>query len=140
MLRLLASVVVMLLPAALLVATPARAQVQPPVGVWDCYVNSPIVSIAVRMQVAPNGQLGGQGSITYVQTNRIYNVQGSGDWTYLPPDAGNQVGLFKFRMFPQNHAIFSWFARPNQDPNFMNNVFQNPENGMVTETSCQRIG
>jgi len=118
----------------------AKAQVQPPVGVWDCYVNSSVVSISLRMQVAPTNQLVGQGSITYVQTSRIYNVQGNGDWVYLPPDSGQQVGLFKFRMQPQNHAIFSWFARPTGDPRFMNNRFQNPETGDVVETACQRIG
>ena len=127
--------------AALLLALPAFAQ-QPaaPLGVWRCVVNSPAVSIDLMMQVGPGGQLGGRGTIVYPSTGRIFNVEGPGDWTLMPPDASGPNWLFKFRMAPQNHAIFSWFASPTQTPGILYNQFRDPQTGGIIETSCQRQG
>ena len=123
---------------------PAAAQYggspAPSPGVWRCVANSPIVTIDVNYQIAPNGQLYGQGSIVYVGTWRSYNVQGQGQWTAMPPDQDSNQWLFHFQMAPQNHAVFSVYARPTNDPNFLQNNFYNPQTGQTTQTSCQKVG
>ena len=121
-------------------AVNAQSGPQAPVGLWDCVVNSNVVSITLRMQTMPNRTLVGQGKIIYVQTGYVYNVQGNGDWSALPPDPGSNQWLFKFRMFPQNHAIFTWFAGPTSDFNYLANTFHNPQTGSTVQTNCQRVG
>ncbi len=124
-----------------LVATSvATAQPAAPVGVWRCVVNSSVVSIDLQMQVNPDRTLAGRGTIIYVGTSSVYNVQGYGDWTALPPDASSPNWLYKFRMNPPNHAIFSWFAGPTGTPGNLYNVFQDQNDGSLVETACQRIG
>lgn len=125
-----------------LLAAPALAQQPPaPVGQWRCVVNAPAQSIDLQMQVNPDRTLFGRGTIIYNGTSAIYQVQGPGDWTALPPDQYVPHWNFKFRMAPQNHAIFSWFAGPRGGGDGMlYNVFQNPQTGGVTETACERIG
>ena len=125
--------------AAVVPPAAALSQPHPPVGVWDCLVNSQQVSIQLRMQVAPNQTLIGRAQIVYAQSGKTVSVQGNGDWSGLPPEPGFNEWLFSFRMFPQDHANFSWFARPTHDPGFLTNTFQNP-NGMITQTNCQRVG
>ena len=122
----------------------ARAQLQPsdPSGLWRCVMNSNVVSIDLQMQVYGNQTLQHQGSIVYVQTGRIFNVRGGGRWLLSPPDQSSNQYQFGFQMHPAegNHAIFSIFARPTGDPNFLNNRFQEPQGGSIVETACQRIG
>ncbi|MEL7099138.1 MAG: hypothetical protein AAGM84_09955 [Pseudomonadota bacterium] len=128
--------------ALLLLALPASAQMVNPAGYWRCVSNSQVVSIDLELQVAPNQQLQHRGSIIYVQTNRVFQVQGFGRWAVIPPDQPGQSPLVHFQMQPAagNHAIFSVYARPTGNPNFMNNRFQNPQTGNLIETSCQRLG
>lgn len=127
-----------LLPASL------AAQYQPtnPAGYWRCVVNSPVVSIDLQLQINSDQSLFHQGTIVYAQTSRIYNVRGGGRWLLSPPDAGSSEYLFHFQMLPQdgNHATFSIFARPTGDPQYLGNRFQNPQNGAITDTRCQRLG
>ena len=125
----------------LLFPLPLLAQSNP-AGFWRCVVNSNIVSIDVQLQIAPNQQLQFQGSIVYVNTGRIYNVRGPGRWLLSPPEQNYPQGLFRFQMQPMdgNHAIFSMFAAPTGDPNFLANQFYNPQSGTTTDTRCQRIG
>ena len=125
---------------ALLPMSSAMAQPTNPAGIWRCVVNSNIVSIDMTYQINPDFSLAGQGSIVYIATSRIYQVQGYGRWSASPPDASSNQWLYRLQIAPQNHAMFSVFPRPTNDPNFMNNVFQDPQTGGVTETSCQRIG
>nr|WP_070959215.1 hypothetical protein [Hyphomonas sp. Mor2] len=121
---------------------PAVAAKRPdaPTGRWRCIVHSSVVSIDLIANIAADGSLSGQGTIIYVATNRIYQVSGQGDWTALPPDPSSPNWLFKFRLQPSNHAIFSWFATPTSSPNHMTNRFVVPNNGGVVETNCERIG
>lgn len=102
--------------------------------------NSNVVSIDLQMQINPDQPLFHQGSIVHVQTSRIFNVRGQGPWWLNLPGAGSNAYMFSFQMQPPdgNHAIFSIFARPMGDPNFMNNRFQDPQTGGVKETACQR--
>lgn len=123
----------------LISVTRLHAQPAPPVGVWNCVVNSPVVSIELQMQVNHSGGLAGRGTIVYNGTSAIYQVQGYGDWVALPPDGSTNNWLFKFRMHPQNHAIFSWFAAPTGSPGYLYNVYRTPQNETV-ETACQQIG
>ncbi|MEZ5675748.1 hypothetical protein SAMN06265173_10413 [Thalassovita litoralis] len=109
-------------------------------GVWRCVSNSPVVSIDLYLQVYPNQQLQGQGSIVYAGTGRIYNVQGGGAWSVSPPDPQETQWLIRFQLMPQNHAVFSIFARPTGDPNGLYNMFYHPQTGETVETSCARIG
>lgn len=111
-----------------------------PTGSWRCIVHSNVVSIDLTASIAEDGTLTAQGTIIYVATNRIYEVSGKGDWTALPPDPSSPSWLFKFRLQPSNHAIFSWFAAPTSSPNHMTNRFVVPQNGGVVETNCERIG
>lgn len=111
-----------------------------PTGRWRCVVNSNVVSIDLIANISENGELSGQGTIVYVATNRIYEVSGKGDWTALPPDTEAKDWLFKFRLQPSNHAIFSWFAAPTDSPNHMQNRFVVPHGGGTVETNCERIG
>ncbi|MEO9971362.1 MAG: hypothetical protein ABJG15_16320 [Hyphomonadaceae bacterium] len=121
-------------------ATPATARPAAPTGKWRCVVNSPVVSIDLVANIAGNGSLAGQGTIVYVHTSRIFQVSGQGDWTALPPDPNATSWLFKFRLQPSNHAIFSWFAAPTQSPNHLQNRFVIPDNKGIVETNCERIG
>lgn len=111
-----------------------------PTGRWRCVVNSNVVSIDLIANISENGELSGQGTIVYVATNRIYEVSGKGDWTALPPDPEAKDWLFKFRLQPSTHAIFSWFAAPTDSPNHMQNRFIVPYGGGTVETNCERIG
>ncbi|MCG6903741.1 MAG: hypothetical protein LJE68_13780 [Rhodobacter sp.] len=124
-----------------LLATPTVALTPPapPVGLWTCNVNSPVVSVELQMQVNPDFTLAARGTIVYLGTSAIYNVEGFGDWEFFPPEKGTPDGLFKFRMQPQNHAIFDWFAQPTNYPDTLYNQYRNPQTGGVTETACQRI-
>ncbi|MEO0785190.1 MAG: hypothetical protein AAFY10_05785 [Pseudomonadota bacterium] len=128
--------------AALGLALPATAQGQPPspVGQWRCIANSNIVSIDMVYNVGPGGQLAGQGSIVYSGTWQTYNVAGYGNWLAAPPDHTSNEWLFSFQIRPQNHAVFTVYARPTGDPNALYNTFYNPQTGNTTETSCARIG
>lgn len=110
-----------------------------PIGTWRCIVNSDIVSIDVTATIAGDGTLNGQGYIVYVYTNKIYNVSGKGDWLALPPDQDSSNWLFKFRLHPSNHPIFSWFASPTDSPNHLYNRFVVPDRGSVVETNCERV-
>jgi len=135
--------IVMLAMATFVLGTAAAAaqgMPSPPVGVWGCVVNSAPVTIELQMEVAPNQSLFGRGTIVYNGTSAIYQVQGQGDWSALPPDQFVPHWNFKFRMFPSNHAIFSWFAGPTDSPNHLYNFFTNPQTGDQVETACQRIG
>ncbi|GAA6198858.1 hypothetical protein [Aquicoccus sp. SU-CL01552] len=129
---------------AVLLPLAAAAQQAAPVpnlaGMWRCVSNSQTVSIDLQLQVYPNQQLQGRGTIVYVNTSRIYNVQGAGTWSIAPPDAQVPQWLIRFQLAPQNHAIFSIFARPTGDPYSLYNLFQDPQSGSVVETSCARIG
>ncbi|MEO0936541.1 MAG: hypothetical protein AAFY38_00130 [Pseudomonadota bacterium] len=127
---------------AALLALPVAAQQMNPAGYWRCVSNSQIVSIDLELQIAPNQQLQHRGSIIYVQTNRVFQVQGFGRWSLLPDDQTGQGPAFQFQMQPAagNHAIFSIFARPTNDPRFLSNSFYNPQTGTTTNTSCQRLG
>ncbi|MFC6199032.1 hypothetical protein [Ponticaulis profundi] len=129
---------------ACLSALPATAQMggspAPAPGYWRCVANSPLASIDMQYQVGPGGQLAGQGTIVYSGTWQTYNVSGPGRWGALPPDQDSNEWLFQFQLQPQNHAVFSVYARPTNDPNYLNNVFYNPQSGQTTETSCQKIG
>ena len=111
-----------------------------PTGRWRCIVSSDVVSIDLVASISEGGALSGQGSLVYVATNRIYEVTGQGDWTALPPDPGSENWLFKFRLQPSNHAIFSWFASPTQSPRHLHNRFVLPDNRGVVETNCEQIG
>ncbi|MEM6654119.1 MAG: hypothetical protein AAGA72_01760 [Pseudomonadota bacterium] len=111
-----------------------------PTGQWKCVVNSPIVSIDLVANIAEDGSLSGQGTIIYVSTNRMFQVSGKGDWILLPPDPSSEDWLFKFRLHPTNHAIFSWFASPTDSPNHMANRFVSPSTGGVVVTRCERKG
>ncbi|MEL6826650.1 MAG: hypothetical protein AAFN91_10425 [Pseudomonadota bacterium] len=111
-----------------------------PAGQWRCIVNSPIVSIDLVANIAEDGSLSGQGTIIYVATNRVFQVSGKGDWILLPPDQSSDDWLFKFRLHPSNHAIFSWFASPTDSPNHMANRFVSPSTGGVVVTRCERKG
>jgi len=111
-----------------------------PTGQWRCVVNSNVVSIDLIANISENGELSGQGTIVYVATNRIYQVSGKGDWMALPPDPNTTDWLFKFRLQPSNHPIFSWFASPTESPNHMQNRFVIPNGGGVVETNCERTG
>ncbi|MAP95209.1 MAG: hypothetical protein CMK07_09700 [Ponticaulis sp.] len=123
---------------------PATAQFggspSPAPGLWHCIANSPVVSIDMQYQVGPNGQLAGQGSIVYSGTWRTYNVAGYGRWAAQPPDQYSDQWLYQFQISPQNHAVFSVYARPTSSPGYLNNVFHSPQTGQTTETSCQKIG
>lgn len=121
-------------------ADPANTTERPaaPTGSWRCIVHSNIVSIDLAANVAENGTLSGQGTIIYVATNRIYNVSGQGDWSILPPDPSSPNWLFKFRLQPSNHPIFSWFASPTKSPRHLYSRFVVPNNGGVVETNCER--
>lgn len=122
-------------------ALPATAQNMPaPVGLWDCVMNGPTVSIQLRIQVAPDSSVFGQGSITYIGTSRIYQVRGPGRWSPVPPEAGAPRWTYGFQIQPQNHAIFTIYAAPTNQPNYLYNVYNHPHNGSVTETACTRIG
>ncbi|MEM6555415.1 MAG: hypothetical protein AAF642_06045 [Pseudomonadota bacterium] len=118
--------------------TPSSDKPAAPTGQWRCSVNSPIVSIDLMANIAKDGSLSGQGTIIYVATNRMFQVSGKGDWTLLPPDQSSEDWLFKFRLHPSNHAIFSWFASPTDSPNHMSNRFVSPNTGGVVETRCER--
>ena len=111
-----------------------------PTGQWRCIVNSDIVSIDLIANISADGTLSAQGTLVYVVTNKIYEVSGQGDWTALPPDTEAPNWLFKFRVQPSTHAIFSWFAAPTQSPNHLHNRFVLPNNRGVVETHCERIG
>ncbi|MCR9223338.1 MAG: hypothetical protein NXH70_04645 [Hyphomonas sp.] len=111
-----------------------------PTGQWRCIVHSNVVSIDLTATIAEDGTLTGQGTLIYVGTSKIYEVSGKGDWTALPPDPSSPDWLFKFRLQPSNHAIFSWFAAPTSSPNHMTNRFVVPHKGGVVETNCERIG
>lgn len=119
---------------------PTSARPAAPTGKWRCIVNSRIVSIDLIANVSENGSLSGQGTIVYVATNRIYQVSGQGDWTALPPDPTSPKWLFKFRLQPSNHPIFSWFAARTESANHLNSRFVVPNNGGVVETNCERVG
>jgi hypothetical protein len=120
----------------------AQAQGMNPAGFWRCIVNNEIVSIDVQVQIAPDQSLQFAGGIIYVQTSRAFQVQGPGRWLLSPPEPGYPGGLFRFQMQPAagNHAIFSMFAAPTGDPNFLANQFYNPQTGTTTHTNCQRLG
>lgn len=123
-------------------ADPAAETKRPdaPTGKWRCIVHSNVVSIDLMANIAPDGSLSGQGTIIYVATNRIFQVSGQGDWSLLPPDPSSPNWLFKFRLQPSNHPIFSWFASPTQSPTHLYNRFVVPNNGGVVETNCERQG
>ena len=120
-----------------------------PAGIWMCTVNahsnnpSGNYGLEVTMQVGPSGELVAQGVVLYHQlANNIQNVQGYGDWTWLPPGTEAKEGLFKFRMQPQNHAIITWFASP-IGPGRMYNLFKGTRADGTTanvETQCQQTG
>jgi len=117
-----------------------KEQPPAPTGKWRCVVDSNYVSIDLTADIAEAGSLSAQGSIVYKGTTKIYEVSGQGDWTALPPDPSSPNWIFKFRLQPSNHAIFSWFARPTSSPNHLTNRFVVPNNGGVVETNCERIG
>ncbi|QIE44196.1 hypothetical protein G5B38_00875 [Pseudohalocynthiibacter aestuariivivens] len=137
-LQLLSCLLAGLLPASL------GAQIQPtnPAGYWRCVANSPVYSIDLELQINPDQSLYHRGTIIYAQTSGIYHVSGGGRWLLSPPDAGSSQYLFHFQMHPQagNHAIFSVYARPTGDPQFLSNQFQDPQTGAVVDTRCQRLG
>ncbi|MDX1742403.1 MAG: hypothetical protein R3186_02250, partial [Ruegeria sp.] len=120
--QLLLCLIAFILPSGL------AAQIQPtnPAGYWRCVVNSPIYSIDLELQIYPDQSLYHQGTIIYAQTSGIYNVRGGGRWLLSPPDVSSSEYLFHFQMHPQdgNHAIFSVYARPTGDPQFLSNRFQ----------------
>lgn len=120
--------------------TPMAGRPAAPTGTWRCIVNSNIVSIDLTANINANGSLLGKGTIVYLGTSRIVNVQGQGDWVALPPDASSPEWLFKFRMHPSNHAIFSWYARPTESPNHLRHRFVMPDQSGTVETTCERIG
>lgn len=109
-----------------------------PVGTWRCIVESPYVSIDLTAEIAEDKTLNGQGTIIYSGTYKTYQVSGSGNWVALPPDASSDKWLFHFRMKPSNHAIFSWFANPTDDPNHMYNKFVPNDKGHAVITRCAR--
>lgn len=109
-----------------------------PIGSWRCIVNSPVVSIDLIANIAEGGTLSAQGTLIYTVTHRMFQVSGQGDWATLPPDETSSNWLFKFRLHPSNHAIFSWFAGPTSSPNHLHNRFTVPRTGGVVETRCER--
>ena len=128
--------------ASFVFVTTAQAQGVNPAGFWRCVMNNGIVSIDLQMQIAPNQSLQFQGGIYYVQTGRSFNVRGPGRWSLSPGSQQYPAGLFTFQMQPidGNHAIFSIFAAPTGDANFLANQFFNQQAGSTTETRCQRLG
>ncbi|UYV39104.1 hypothetical protein N4R57_08905 [Rhodobacteraceae bacterium D3-12] len=110
-----------------------------PAGQWRCIVNSPIVSIDLLLNAQP-GNVTTQGSLIYVQTNKVYDITGQASWTWGPADDGQ--GLFtRIQVYPaKDHATFSVFARYMGDPNHLWNTWQNPQTGQTVDTRCQRIG
>ncbi len=112
----------------------------PSPGNWHCISNSPIVSIDMQYQIAPDGQLYGAGSVVYTGTWQTYNVSGYGQWSASPPDQFSNEWLFRLQIAPQNHSVIAIYVRPTNNPGFMNNVFYNPQTGRTTETSCQKMG
>ncbi|MEO0466293.1 MAG: hypothetical protein AAF216_07100 [Pseudomonadota bacterium] len=120
---------------------PAAAQSLPinPVGQWRCISNSQTVSIDMMYNVGQGGQLSGQGSIVYAGTWRSFNVAGYGRWLAAPPDHTSNQWLLSFQILPQNHASFTVYARPTNDPNALYNSFYNQQTGGTTETSCARV-
>lgn len=123
-----------------LTTLPAFAQPAAPTGSWRCVANSQKGTVDLNLQVAPNGQLSGNGSVIYAGSYTAYNIQGNGDWTALPPDMNSNEWLFKFRLHPSNHPIVVIYARPTNDPNFLSNVYYNPQDGTTVRTSCQKQG
>jgi len=128
--------------ASVALALPAQAQGMNPSGFWHCIMNNGVVSIDVQISVDPRQSLQFQGGIYYVNTGRSFAVRGPGRWTLSPANQNYPGGLFTFQMQPMdgNHAIFSLFAAPTGDPNFLGNQFFNPQSGTTTDTRCQRIG
>ena len=131
---------------AVLLSAPAAAQVAgppaAPVGLWQCTVNSSVYGLEMEMQVAPDGTLYARGMVIYHGLqNPFTQVEGYGDWTLSPPDAGSNQYMFTFRMFPQaqNHPIVTWYVRP-AGQGIMYNLFQNPQTGNVVETQCAKFG
>ncbi len=121
-------------------ALPLAAQSRGPApGIWRCVVNSDIVSIDITFQIDASQALIGQGTIVYMATGRIVPVQGAGSWAALPPDHTSPDWLYRFQMAPvANHAVFSLYARPTEDPNFLYNDFRDATGR--SETACQRVG
>ena len=127
-----------------ILASAASAQQAPqlnPVGTWRCASNSDIVSIDMLYQVGPDYSVQGQGSIVYTQTSRIFQIQGQGSLAAFPPDASSPEWLLRFQLMPmQGHAMFSVFGRPTQDPNYLQYSYRDPQSGILTQTSCARVG
>lgn len=139
MIRLLSSVLLTVLGVVEPVQAQSTLKPAPAPGVWRCVANSQIVTIDVNLQVAANGQLAGQGTIIYLGTWQTYNIEGYGRWAAMPPDQNSNEWLFHFQFAPQNHSVVSVYARPTNNPNFLNNRFYNPQTGNTTETSCQKL-
>jgi len=117
----------------------AGAAPDAPVGAWYCVINSPAVSVQLQVQVSPDRSLMAEGTLNYVGTAKIYKLSGRGDWSVLPPEPGAGY-MFKFRMFPSNHPIVTWFVRPTGTPGMLYNKFQEAGSGRVMETACQKTG
>ncbi len=95
------------------------------------------------IQVAGDGEIYGEGTVIYPQLdNSLQQVQRGGDWTLLPADQTAPNGLIRFRLFPQNHPIITWFVQPT-GPGTMYNMFQHQDpNGLwaQVETQCGKTG
>ena len=119
-------------------AVPGRPE--PLSGSWRCIVNSPVVSIDLVADTTPDGGLSARGSLIYVATYKVYEIDGKGSWTLMPPDEDSTKWLFDFRLIPSTHPIFHWFASPTDSPAHLHNRFYPRGTNSVVETSCERIG
>lgn len=128
--------------AALLASSIAAGAQQLPAlsGLWDCVVNGYHANIQVRMQLAPNGSLMAQGWLQYNQTSSQGNFQGTGNYGVVPPEAGAPDWRYGFRIVRQNGPMVTLYAGPTNNPNWLYNVYQNPQTGAQSKTSCNRIG
>ena len=111
-----------------------------PKGKWRCIVESPVVTIDLMADVSEDGSLSARGTLIYVVTNKIFEVDGKGTWVAMPPDKHSSKWLFNFMIEPSTHPIFRWFASPTDSPNHLKNRFVSRETGNVVETRCERVG
>ena len=130
-----------LLIACLAPVLPASAQQLPALsGVWDCVLNNPYVSVQVRMQLSPNGSLRAQGWLHYVGTSSQGNFTGTGQYGPVPPEPGAPAWRYGFRIVRNNGPMVPLYAGPTNNPGWLYSVFQNPQTGQRSETSCSRVG
>lgn len=121
--------------------TAASAQGLPPLsGVWDCVVNGYHGNIQIRMQLAPNGTLVAQGWMMLNQTTAQGNFTGTGRHGQAGPEPGAPDWRYAFQIRRQDGFIFSLYAGPTENPNWLYNRFTNPSTGAQSETSCNRVG